>query len=759
MVRNASASLDPAAVTRCLAHASVILYVLAVRDGRLVPAWVSDNIRRILGYRPEDVLGDADWWPEHLHPDDRAQTLARMPTLFKRGEIVHNYRFLKKDGTVVWVTDELRVCRRRRGVPTRIVGCWTEITERRRTTHELTLFHTLIDRLADAIFIVDAETGRFVDFNHQACTSLGYTVEELMGLHVHDIDAMVPDESAFRAHVAEIRARRTIRVDGLMVRKDGTRFPVEVNAAMVELPEGEFLVALARDVTERKALESQNERLGRIIENSSTEFYLVDGETLRFRHANRGALRNLGYSLDELHELTICDVAANLTADEFRRLVAPLEYGMHERVEFESVHRRKDGSLYDAAVTVQNVPTEARRAFVVEVRDITESKKVEEELRHVHRMEAVGRLTGGIAHDFNNLLTVILGNLQLIKRRAGGDERLLRQVATAEKAARRGAEMTSRLLAFARRQALDPRPTDINEVLRDIDEMLRRTIGENIELRMALAEGLWSAEIDRSQLETAILNLATNARDAMPNGGRLTIETANAYLDRRYAASEREVTPGEYVMVSVSDTGTGMSEETLSHIFEPFYTTKEPGRGTGLGLAMVHGFVKQSGGHIKVYSERGHGTTVRLYLPRSKHGPERDGGGGEGTEALPRGDETVLVVEDDADVREIAKSILEGLGYRVLIAENGPSALTVLDANPSIALLFTDMIMPGGMDGAELARIARSRRPGLKVLFATGYSATNLAPGRRGVEGIDLVPKPFDEATVARKVRQVLDGG
>ena len=391
------------------------------------------------------------------------------------------------------------------------------------------------------------------------------------------------------------------------------------------------------------------------------------------------------------------------------------------------------------------------------VQDITEVKQTEAQLQQAQKMEAVGQLTGGVAHDFNNLLTVILGNLQLLERRVEGDARIQKRVRRASDAALRGADLTKRLLAFSRRQVLEPEVVGLDGLVAGMDDLLRRTLGEAIEIKTALADELWPATVDRHQLESALLNLAINARDAMPSGGKLTIETANSRLEDEYVARHAYVVTGDYVMLAVTDTGTGMSPEVIEHAFEPFFTTKGAGKGSGLGLSMVYGFVKQSRGHVNIYSEEGHGTTVKLYLPRAKPGDEAVAEEAAPEVVVRSEGETILVVEDDAAVREIAVALLEDRGYRVLEAGDGRTALGVLDEHPDIDLLLTDVVMPGGMGGPDLARNARERRPDLKVLYTSGYTENAIVHGGVLDEGVEMIGKPYQTEELAQKVRQVLD--
>ena len=401
-----------------------------------------------------------------------------------------------------------------------------------------------------------------------------------------------------------------------------------------------------------------------------------------------------------------------------------------------------------------NESLESRVAEEVERRS-----QSEDALRQLQKMETVGQLSGGIAHDFNNLLQVIAGNLDIIRRGLPADsDRLMRSIDHAMKGADRAAILTQRLLAFSRRQPLAPKIVDANKLLSGMSEMLHRTLGENFSLETVLASGLWRIEADPNQLETAILNLAVNARDAMPGGGKLTIETANTHLDRSYTDLHSGTAPGQYVVMCVSDTGQGMDQETAERAFEPFFTTKGVGKGTGLGLSMVYGFVKQSGGHIKIYSEAGQGTTVKVYLPRYL-GSRDEAETPHADLRIPEGDPgaTILVCEDDEDVRALSADSLRGLGYNVLEAADGESALQTLEESESVDLLFTDVVLPG-MTGAVLAKRARELRPELKVLFTTGYARNAIVHHGRLDPGVELLSKPFTYSELAIRIREMLDG-
>ncbi|WP_353645888.1 ATP-binding protein [Mesorhizobium sp. WSM2239] len=420
------------------------------------------------------------------------------------------------------------------------------------------------------------------------------------------------------------------------------------------------------------------------------------------------------------------------------------------RYERELLEARRVAEGANAELVELNRTLEKRIAEAVEARMTSEAA-----LRQAQKMEAVGQLTGGIAHDFNNMLAVILSALNLIERRLAKGEDVSHFIDAAKDGAGRAASLTQRLLAFSRQQALSPEPLNANKMVAEMSELLRRTLGETVRLETVLAGGLWNVHADKNLLENAILNLAINARDAMPEGGRLTIETANCHLDDTYAA-EHTTQPGQYVMVAVTDTGTGMTPEVMAKAFDPFFTTKGPGKGTGLGLSQVFGFVKQSGGHIKIYSEPGQGTSIKIYLPRlygAADAPKRAH-----AKKLARGasSEVVLVVEDDEQVLALTAQMLRELGYGVVEARGGTEALAALSEHPEIGLLFTDVVMPD-MNGRRLAEEAQKRRPDLKVLFTTGY--TRNAVVHNGVldPGVNLLQKPASVEQLAAKVRMVLD--
>jgi PAS domain S-box-containing protein len=529
-----------------------------------------------------------------------------------------------------------------------------------------------------------------------------------------------------------------------------------------------FVLVAFRDTRRTaEARRREDERYAHFIQ-SVTEYaiYTLDpaGNVTEW---NAGAERIKGYTAEEMlgQNFSRFYTAEDRDAGVPQRV---LEAAAREgKFEGEGWRVRKNGERFRAHVVVhaQHDPSGKLIGFAKITRDVTERLTAEAALEQARaalaqsqKMESLGQLTGGIAHDFNNLLTVIRGATDMYRRRyAGTDPDALRYIDAVQTSAERAASLTQRLLAFSRRQPLDPKPLDANRLVAGMTELLRRTLGESVALETVLAGGLWWVLADANHLESAILNLAINGRDAMPEGGKLTIETANIYLDQAYANAHEEVSAGQYTMIAVSDTGHGMPPEVAERAFEPFFTTKDVGRGTGLGLSQVYGFVKQSGGHVKIYSELGEGTTVKIYLPRITASAEPLQVHETAAVARATTRETILLAEDSDEVRRFAADALIDLGYRVIETPNGAAALKELDANGEIALLLTDVGLPDGMNGRQLADAALARRPALKVLFMTGYARNAIVHHGRLDPGVEVVLKPFTQAELGNKVRQVLD--
>jgi PAS domain S-box-containing protein len=416
---------------------------------------------------------------------------------------------------------------------------------------------------------------------------------------------------------------------------------------------------------------------------------------------------------------------------------------------------RKDGETFPMELTVGEALLPGGRIFTGFIRDLTSRHRMEAELRQAQKMEAVGQLTGGLAHDFNNLLTVITGNLEMLESRI--DDRVQRELlGEAQAAAADGAKLTGQLLAFGRRQPLNPKLSDVGLLVSGFANLLRRTLGETVEFRTIVSGAANFAEVDTSQLQNALLNLVLNARDVMLDGGRLTIEISREQIDIDYAQMYPEVRPGDYVLIAVTDTGEGMPAEVKQRAFEPFFTTKAPGQGTGLGLSMVYGFVKQSGGHVQIYSEVGRGTSIRLFLPAADTLAPDEAPGVGAAGRLPGGAETILVVEDDPRVRRVTAARLRDSGYQILEATTAAEALEILAGGTHVDLLFTDVVMPGGMTGDQLAAKVRAERPAIKILLTSGYAEPVVA-GREQAEGGNWLRKPYTSADLANRVRTLLN--
>jgi PAS domain S-box-containing protein len=508
---------------------------------------------------------------------------------------------------------------------------------------------------------------------------------------------------------------------------------------------------------ERVRANAKLQQLSRAVEQSAN-LVIVSNVDGAIEYVNPRYLEVMGYGADEVigrdFSFWINEGASDATG---QKILQCIRSGRDWHGEFES--KRKNGEAIHLTATISPIEDDRGHIthFISIQEDMTRRHEVEEQLRKAQRMEAIGQLTGGMAHDFNNLLSVIIGNLDLLQEEVGNQPKAKRLIDAALRASLRGGDLTKHLLAFARRQSLKASTFTINNMVSGMADMLRRTIGEHIEIRMALDETVWPVLADASQVESACLNLAINARDAMPDGGMLTIETKNVHLDEVYAAANPTVAPGEYVMLAVSDTGTGIPPEVLERVFEPFFTTKEMGKGTGLGLSMVYGFARQSNGHVKIYSEVGHGTVVRLYLPRSA---EATAASEQAKTAEPLSvvvGGTILVVEDNADVRTVVVAQLRGLGYSVIEAEDAASAINFLKAKQPVDLMFTDVVMPGGVTGIELGRLAKEIYPGLKVLYTSGFAEASLRnTAQYDAVRDNLLTKPYRLGDLAKKMREIL---
>jgi two-component system cell cycle sensor histidine kinase/response regulator CckA len=620
-------------------------------------------------------------------------------------------------------------------------------------------YRRLFEAAKDGVLILDATTGDITDVNPFMAELLGYSHDEFIGKKLWEIGIfknVVASKTAFR----ELQDKEYIRYEDLpLARSDGRPVDVEFVSNAYWVDGKKVIQCNIRDITAHKRVEEALVRLRKAVDASGEVVFMTDREGI-VTFINPEFTRLYGYTQDE--------VVGKVTPRILKSGAAPPEdYAdfwrtiLEKRIaKGEMVNKTKDGKLVTVGSSVNPILDEQGNitGFLAIQRDVTAGKQLEEQFRQAQKMEAIGRLAGGVAHDFNNLLTIISGYGQLLLEALPKKDPLRVQVTEVLKASERATSLTRQLLAFGRRQVLAPRVVDLNEVIADTEKMLRRLIGEDIDLVTVPGRGLGYVKADPGQIEQVILNLALNARDAMPEGGRLTIEASSVTLDEVYADQHISVQPGPYVMLAVSDTGCGMDPETQAHLFEPFFTTKEKGKGTGLGLATVYGIVKQSGGYIWVYSEPGQGTTFKVYLPKVP----------EGVEASPAppaegvsvgGSETILLVEDDSSVRSLVHAVLEPRGYKVLVARDGDDALFLCEQHKGpIHLLLTDVVMPG-MSGRELAERLSPFHREMRVLYMSGY--TDNAIVHHGVldASVTFLQKPFSPPALANKVRAVLDEG
>lgn len=653
-------------------------------------------------------------------------------------------------------------------------------------------YRALLEQASDGIFITDPQ-GNYVLVNPKGCEMLGYTQDELLGLNMR---GLIPSEDLVVAPLRfdELYAGKTVRVERRLRHKHGSLLPVEVSARMLD--DGR-LQAIVRDITERKQaeaalreseaqyrslfedapipvseqdfsavktyieeLQSQGVKDFRAYFESHPEAVIQCAERVKIINLNKSSLEL--YQAGSKEELMrgLAQLFDQESYEAFKEVLIAIAQGK-SRLEQEVINYTLTGERKNIVLSWSVVPSyeETFSKVLVSLVDITERKRLEEQLRQAQKMEAIGRLAGGVAHDFNNILTVIKGYSGLLMDSLGSEDPQHKDVEQIGKAAERASLLTNQLLAFSRKQVLQPAILDLNIVVMNMDKMLRRLIGEDIELVTILDPNLGKVKVDPSQMEQVIINLAINARDAMPFGGKLTIETTNVMFDEEYIRRHVETQLGPHIMLAISDTGQGMDKETRSHLFEPFFTTKEQGKGTGLGLATVHGIVTQSGGHIWVYSEVNQGTTFKVYLPQMEEVISPINQKGQVSTLSTRGSETILLVEDEDTVRALTHRVLSEEGYIVLEAQNGEEALRVAKQHGGqIDLLLTDVVMPGGMSGRHLAeRLTALLYREMKVLYMSGYTDNAIVHHGVLTSGIAFLQKPFTPTRLADTVREILD--
>ncbi len=731
-------------------------------DG-IVTAW-NPAAERLFGYAAAEAVGQPIGL---IVPPER---LGEMRALLERvgsGEKIrrHETQRVRRDGGVLDVELDISPIRSSSGAIIGAAKTARDITESKRTSkalsQEIEERRRIFDTSQDLILVTDPQ-GNFVQVSPSSEAILGYKPEEMVGRSA--VEFLYADD--LENTRAEMRAaRRGQRMRNFETRynhKDGRIVTLTWMGTWSEPVRRHFFIG--RDMTSSRQAQQallESEQLARGIVDTALDAFVQMDEAGAVIDWNHQAETIFGWRRQAVLGKPLADliIPESLRAGHRQGLEHFLRSGegaiLGRRVEIEAVTR--DGREIKVELSVTALKRRGGFVFNGFIRDITEKLAVEDRLRQSQKMEAVGQLTGGIAHDFNNILTVITGTIEILAEGVAKDAQLARIAAMIDEAASRGAELTQHLLAFARRQPLQPRETDVNTLILDTSKLLRPTLGEHIEIELAFEDKACLALVDPTQLATAMLNLALNARDAMPSGGKLVLETGSAYLDESYAGRHSDVRPGPYIMIAVSDTGTGIPAAMLDKVFDPFFTSKGPGKGTGLGLSMVYGFVKQSAGHIKIYSEEGHGTTVKLYLPPAS-------GASAYVEPAPAatakgGSETVLIVEDDMLVRNYVVTQLQALGYVTLASGNATEALALIDSEREIDLLFTDIIMPGPMNGRQLADEVKRRRPHCRLLFTSGYTENAIIHHGRLDPGVLLLAKPYRKSDLARMLRQALGTG
>ncbi|MCP3440039.1 PAS domain S-box protein [Bradyrhizobium sp. CCGUVB14] len=717
---------------------------------------------RLYGYSAEEAVGQST---SIILPTDRNDERSDYLARIARGERIDHFETvrIRRDGTPVEISVSLSPIRGTAGEIIGASGAARVLTDARRTERALRQQieerRQLFDASEDLIMIMNSR-GHLVQISPSSEAVLGYKPEEMIGrsgadfIHPAHLDQSREEMRALR------RGEHPKLADTRCIHKDGHEVWLSWLGNWSDQAKRFFFVG--RDMTEaRRAAESlrDSEQLARnIVETALDAFVQTDDRSTILNWSSR-AEELFGWRRDEALgrnavDLIVAESERDRVKDGLARFLESAD-GQTLNRRRELMVRRRDGKEFKAELSVTALRRREGILFNVFYRDLTDKIASEERIRHAEKMEAVGQLTGGVAHDFNNILTVITGTIEILAEAVAKDPGLAAITKMIDEAAGRGAELTQHLLAFARKQPLQPREIDINSLIIDTAKLLRPTLGEQIQIESVFEDESCVAVVDPNQLTTALLNLALNARDAMPGGGKLIVETGAAYLDEVYA-SVNDVRPGHYVLIAVSDTGTGIPANMLARVFDPFFTSKGPGKGTGLGLSMVYGFIKQSAGHIKIYSEEGHGTTIKMYLPPGK--TPTAVADGVMPASIEGGHETILVVEDDRLVRDYVLAQLHSLGYVTLQAANAAEALTIVASGKPFDLLFTDVIMPGKMNGRQLADEVLKSRPDLRVVYTSGYTENAIIHHGRLDSGVLLLAKPYRKSDLARIIRKALQG-
>ncbi len=731
-------------------------------DPKTDKVWWSDGIYELFGLFPGQVEPSFEAFLELLHPADRPVALQRAQAVHEGNDLVaHDMRLIRPDGTLMWIHSRSRATRDADGNIISVEGTDQDITDRKLAEHALKeseeRYRNFVEHTLDGLMIHSLE-GTIIDVNAQACQMLGYSREELIGQRPYLFDCEL-SEDHYTNLTRQMMSGKRIVFETRLRRRDGSGFPAEVRLRPIPYDGHSMGLALIRDLSETHAAQWHREDRNRLW-NHSPDLLLIADAAGKIKQINPAWQQHLGWSIEQLYGLHLIDLVHrdNVAAVEahLRRLVrgqmsCDERQSQHNALEFRL--RTVDGTYRSVSWNAIYVATD--QMIYGFARDVTDQKKLEEQYRQSHKMEAIGQLAGGVAHDFNNLLTVIRSYSDLLLARCPEPNETAEQLMAIREASERAAGLTAQLLAFGRKAIIEPKIIDLNKAVEAAARLLRRLIGEDICLLTLLEPKLWKVTIDPVQLEQTLMNLAVNARDAMPRGGRLTISTTNLRLPDVRWSEANNCAAGAYVQLKIADNGLGMSDEVKQHLFEPFYTTKGVGKGTGLGLATVYGIVHQAGGIIHCQSELGHGTEFRIYLPAVES--LATSYENSTTPSSKRGRETVLLAEDEQSVRQLAKFILEMHGYQVLEAASGVEALAAAQQHDgTIDLLLSDVVMPD-LAGSELADQIRAMRSHVRVLYMSGY--TDDAIVRKGVASATdaFLQKPFTPASLTEKVREVLD--